>query len=214
MATDRIDNPLVRHSNFIQDSGRWDDFKFRPDDIVISTPPKCGTSWAQMITALLIFQKPGNSCTAERAVSVAGYSYKAQTSGLRRSGQADAPQVYQDSHTPLGVTDSRWGDVLFHEGAPRRMARDPRQRARPAPVPRTGRHARPTGVVGLDPPVLTRHLHSPIRPCARARGYHGVARPHTTSAPSSPNSPVARGPACPSHTSTILRPANARAVDD
>jgi hypothetical protein len=58
VATDRIDNPLVRHSNFIQDSGRWDDFKFRPDDIVISTPPKCGTSWAQMITALLIFQKP------------------------------------------------------------------------------------------------------------------------------------------------------------
>ena len=42
----------------MQDSSRWDGFKFRPDDIVISTPPKCGTSWVQMITALLIFQSP------------------------------------------------------------------------------------------------------------------------------------------------------------
>jgi hypothetical protein len=48
----------VRHSNLLQDSSRWDDFQFRPDDIVISTPSKCGTSWVQMITALLIFQTP------------------------------------------------------------------------------------------------------------------------------------------------------------
>ena len=28
---------------------------FRPGDIVISTPPKCGTTWTQMLCALLIF---------------------------------------------------------------------------------------------------------------------------------------------------------------
>jgi hypothetical protein len=58
VVTDGIDGPLERRSNFLEDSSRWDEFKFRPDDIVISTPPKCGTSWVQMITALLVFQTP------------------------------------------------------------------------------------------------------------------------------------------------------------
>jgi aryl sulfotransferase len=56
--TERIERPLLRRSNFIEDSSRWEELKFRPDDIVISTPPRCGTSWVQMITALLVFQKP------------------------------------------------------------------------------------------------------------------------------------------------------------
>jgi hypothetical protein len=38
------------------DSARWTDFPFRDGDIVISTPPKCGTTWTQMICALLIFR--------------------------------------------------------------------------------------------------------------------------------------------------------------
>jgi aryl sulfotransferase len=58
VTSDAIDRPRVRRSNFVEDSSRWEAFKFRPDDIVISTPPKCGTSWVQMITALLVFQTP------------------------------------------------------------------------------------------------------------------------------------------------------------
>ena len=42
----------------MQDSARWDNFVFRPSDIVISTPPKCGTTWTQMLCALLIFDGP------------------------------------------------------------------------------------------------------------------------------------------------------------
>ncbi len=49
---------LVRYTNPVFDSTRWDGFELRPDDIVISTPPKCGTTWTQMICALLIFQTP------------------------------------------------------------------------------------------------------------------------------------------------------------
>ena len=46
----------VRYETIFADSGRWDGFVFRPDDIVISTPAKCGTTWLQMICALEIFQ--------------------------------------------------------------------------------------------------------------------------------------------------------------
>lgn len=48
--------PLRR--NFVYDAGRWAGFAFRDDDIVISTPPKCGTTWMQMLCALAIFRTP------------------------------------------------------------------------------------------------------------------------------------------------------------
>jgi aryl sulfotransferase len=37
----------------------WAGFPLRPGDIVISSAPKSGTTWVQMICALLIFQTPG-----------------------------------------------------------------------------------------------------------------------------------------------------------
>lgn len=46
----------IRYRNVVFDSARWEGFAFRADDIVISTPAKCGTTWTQMICALLIFQ--------------------------------------------------------------------------------------------------------------------------------------------------------------
>ncbi|GAC1316838.1 MAG: glycolipid sulfotransferase [Acidimicrobiales bacterium] len=48
----------ARYRQMMQDSARWDGFELRPDDIIISTPPKCGTTWTQMICALLIFGTP------------------------------------------------------------------------------------------------------------------------------------------------------------
>jgi hypothetical protein len=50
--------PHTRYRSIIADSGRWDGFAFRPGDIVISTPPKSGTTWTQMLCALLIFDGP------------------------------------------------------------------------------------------------------------------------------------------------------------
>lgn len=44
------------YKNMLIDSSRWDGFRPRPGDIIISTPPKTGTTWTQMICALLIFQ--------------------------------------------------------------------------------------------------------------------------------------------------------------
>ncbi len=46
---------LASYRSLVADNARWDGFVFREGDIVISTPPKCGTTWTQMICALLIF---------------------------------------------------------------------------------------------------------------------------------------------------------------
>jgi aryl sulfotransferase len=48
----------VRYRSLFADSARWDGFAFRPGDVVISTPPKCGTTWMQMLCALLVFDGP------------------------------------------------------------------------------------------------------------------------------------------------------------
>lgn len=39
----------------VSDSALWAEFKFREDDVIVTPPAKCGTSWLQMLCALLIF---------------------------------------------------------------------------------------------------------------------------------------------------------------
>lgn len=41
-----------------EDSARWCGFPLRQGDIVISARSKSGTTWLQMICALLVFQSP------------------------------------------------------------------------------------------------------------------------------------------------------------
>jgi len=48
----------VRYRSAEEDSARWTGFPFRDGDIVISTRSKTGTTWVQMICALLVFQTP------------------------------------------------------------------------------------------------------------------------------------------------------------
>jgi len=46
------------YRTWIFDSWRWSHYRPRPDDIVIATYPKCGTTWTQRIIGLLVFQTP------------------------------------------------------------------------------------------------------------------------------------------------------------
>jgi len=42
----------------ITDSSRWDALDIRGDDVFICTPPKCGTTWCQTITCMMIAGTP------------------------------------------------------------------------------------------------------------------------------------------------------------
>jgi hypothetical protein len=53
---DVVARPVARYRNQVMDSRRWDEITLREGDIVVSTPPKCGTTWIGMICALLILQ--------------------------------------------------------------------------------------------------------------------------------------------------------------
>src|SRR5450755_2906480 len=57
-APDGTTEPPVRYRSRDEDSARWRHFPFRSGDIVISTRSKSGTTWMQMICALLVFQTP------------------------------------------------------------------------------------------------------------------------------------------------------------
>ncbi|MFI5099266.1 MAG: sulfotransferase domain-containing protein [Actinomycetes bacterium] len=48
---------LRRYRGFMADSARWERFAFRPDDVVISTPSKCGTTWMQTIVGMLLLDR-------------------------------------------------------------------------------------------------------------------------------------------------------------
>ena len=58
MTPDAIAWPVKtrEQQHVIWDSTRWNDFRFRDDDIVIATWSKAGTTWLQQIVAQLVFQ--------------------------------------------------------------------------------------------------------------------------------------------------------------
>ena len=96
---------LRRYRNLIFDSARWDGFVFRLDDIVISTSPKCGTTWTQMICALLVFR----TTTFDRPLDLISPWLDMQTRDLA-SVRADLDEQthrrFIKTHTPFdGLPD-------------------------------------------------------------------------------------------------------------
>ena len=49
--------PLRHYKHQVWDAARWQGFEPRPGDILVCTPYKAGTTWMQMVCALLVFQR-------------------------------------------------------------------------------------------------------------------------------------------------------------
>lgn len=49
--------PALREDrSWVYDSRRWHGFDARPGDVLVATPPKCGTTWTQFIVGMLLRQ--------------------------------------------------------------------------------------------------------------------------------------------------------------
>lgn len=94
------EGPLIRYRTVVSDSQRWEGFQLRPDDIIITTPPKCGTTWTQMICALLILE------TLELPAPISELSpWLDQVTRSRRETaallEAQSHRRFIKTHTPL-----------------------------------------------------------------------------------------------------------------
>lgn len=95
-----MDGARVHYKSLISDSSRWDGFGLRPDDIIISTPAKCGTTWMQMICALLVFQ----TTTFDRSLDLISPWLEMLTSdreSIVALLDAQAHRRFIKSHTPF-----------------------------------------------------------------------------------------------------------------
>jgi len=85
------------HNNHF-DSTMWNDFKFRDDDIIISTYAKAGTTWLQQIVSQLIFNGEAGLEVAEMSpwidLRVPPKSVKIPAVEAQKT-----PKVYQNSFT-------------------------------------------------------------------------------------------------------------------
>jgi hypothetical protein len=117
-----ITPPQRRYAEVDADNDRWDGFEFRPGDIIISAPSKSGTTWTQLLVALVVFGGPDFPAPISdmspwmdqkiRSRDAAHAIFAAQ--GHRR---------FIKTHTPLdGVP---WGEDLVYVCA----GRDPRDAA-------------------------------------------------------------------------------------
>jgi hypothetical protein len=107
------------YKNFVWNSERWDGFELRDDDIVISTAPKCGTTWLQMQVALLLFRTPDLPAPLA-ALSPWLEMNTRPLADVRAALEAQPHRRFIKSHTPLDGLPWHDGVTYLHVG------RDPR----------------------------------------------------------------------------------------
>jgi aryl sulfotransferase len=138
----------VRYTSPDEDSGRWDGFPFRDGDIVISTRSKSGTTWMQMICALLIFQTPDLPAPLPALSPWLDWLIVPREEVIDRL-QAQSHRRFIKTHTPLDgvVLDPRATYIvvarhpldmavsLFHQGSNLNRVRLAELTGNPAPTP-------------------------------------------------------------------------------
>ena len=90
----------VRYTSSDDDNMRWERFRFREGDIVISTRSKSGTTWVQMICALLIFGTPDLPAPLTRLSPWIDHSVEPVEDVIARV-EAQRHRRFVKTHTPL-----------------------------------------------------------------------------------------------------------------
>ena len=110
---------MRRYESAISNNARWESFDFRPGDIIISTPPKAGTTLLQMLTALVVFDSADLPATLDEISP--WYDLNALDQGeVDAALAAQTHRRFIKTHTPLDGLPDR-DDVTFLTSA-----RDPR----------------------------------------------------------------------------------------
>jgi hypothetical protein len=95
-----------RYEATVYDSNRWDGFELRRGDIIISTPPKCGTTWAQMICARRGWPRYPAPYPDTSAASTGSTSRTMLSTWSRPAGGARVPGRESTSWTKSSYTGS------------------------------------------------------------------------------------------------------------
>jgi Sulfotransferase domain len=110
---------VKRYRTIVADSARWAEFELRSGDIVISTPPKCGTTWTQMLCALLVFDGPVFPAPLERLSPWLDQTARSMDE-VRAAYDSQPHRRFIKTHTPLDGLPER-DDVTYVV-----VGRDPR----------------------------------------------------------------------------------------
>ncbi|MET1027737.1 MAG: sulfotransferase domain-containing protein, partial [Dongiaceae bacterium] len=102
------------------DSRRWAGYRPRPDDIIIGTYPKCGTTWVQYIVGMLIFRSP-----APRDITQISHwlDMSQSVEQTLESAEAQTHRRFFKTHLPLDALPIYQGVKFIH------VARDGRDAA-------------------------------------------------------------------------------------
>lgn len=118
--------PTREYHTGTMDSHRWDAFQPRPDDIIVATYPKCGTTWTQRIVDLLIFQSPAPRRFSENApwldatffapneVNLATLEAQTHRRSVKSHMPLDALPIYAGVKYIHTVRDGRDACMSFH----------------------------------------------------------------------------------------------------
>lgn len=109
---------MKRYHAFICDSSRWDHFTLRPGDVIVTTPPKAGTTWMQHCCLHLVHGGPPPGSLTEVAPWL-DQSLEPILDVVARLSAQEHRRVIK-THTPMDGLP--WSDEVTYVG----VGRDPR----------------------------------------------------------------------------------------
>ena len=92
-----VQSAQCKYNTWFIDSGRWQHYRPRPDDIVIATYQKCGTTWMQRIVGMLVFQTP----EPMPIMQISPWIDRRQSAAVDAQIEAQTHRRFLKSHLPL-----------------------------------------------------------------------------------------------------------------